>query len=313
MDTEARVVDAGRELYSVRPEDFVSTRSRLVARARESGDRSAAATIGKLRRPSTAAWVVNVLVRERPDVSARVGEVGAELRLAQSGVDAGRLRALRPERDALVEDVVRGAAEVAGVRDRRLTPAVLEEVRSSVIAALAGEEATAAFRSGTLTRALSYSGFGEVDLSDAVVRSRSGAVMTVLEGGRPSEATDTAEGRDTDGPHASGEHAAESEVAEVTRAEDTLARAEAELAEAGEAARRARDDAASATARVEDAERVLVDARDEERRAREEVTTSRRAVKEAERARASAARELARARASLDAAAGRDDPPRADR
>lgn len=311
MDTEERLVDAGRELYAVRPEDFIETRSRIVARAREAGDRSAASAIGKLRRPSTAAWAVNVLVRERPDVSARVAELGTDLRRAQSTVDAGRLRALRPERDALVEDVVRGAAEVAGAHGRRLTPAVLEEVRSSAVAALAGEEATTAFRSGILTRALSYSGLGEVDLSDAVVRSRSGAVMTVLEGGRPSGATSVVEGLDTDGQ--TGERDSGSEAADVSRAEDAFARAEVEVAEATEAARRATTDASAATARMEEAERVLLEARDEERRAREGVTASRRAVKEAERSRASAARELARARASQDAASARDAPPGADR
>ena len=51
-----------------------------------------------------------------------------------------------------------------------------------MIAALASEDATRAVLSGQLTRALSYSGFGEVDLSEAVARTSSGSILTVLPG-----------------------------------------------------------------------------------------------------------------------------------
>ena len=53
-------------------------------------------------------------------------------------------------------------------------------MRATAVAALADEGAGTAVSSGQLTRALSYSGFGEVDLSEAVARTASGAILTLV-------------------------------------------------------------------------------------------------------------------------------------
>src|SRR4029078_7669696 len=56
------------ELYSVRPEEFTALRTKLAAAAKKSGDTAAAKRISAARRPTTAAWVVNVLVSGNEDV-----------------------------------------------------------------------------------------------------------------------------------------------------------------------------------------------------------------------------------------------------
>ncbi len=51
----------GTELYGLRPTEFTAARDAQAAAARRGGDRELAAAIKKLRRPTPAAWLVNLL------------------------------------------------------------------------------------------------------------------------------------------------------------------------------------------------------------------------------------------------------------
>ncbi|WP_168583050.1 hypothetical protein [Gephyromycinifex aptenodytis] len=162
---KADVLDA---LYAVAPEEFVATRTALAKAARAAGDRDSAQAISALRKPTVAAWALNALVLERPvDIEAFV-EFAARLRQAQSTLDARAMRDLREEREAVLGAVLTGVEFVAERHERPLTPAVVDEVRMTLVAALADEAAQQAVFSGHLVRPLTYAGFGEVDLDDAV-------------------------------------------------------------------------------------------------------------------------------------------------
>lgn len=174
------------DLYAVVPEDFVATRTSLVQDAKARGDAALARELGRARRPTVAAWAVNAVVRERPEEAEHLHELGRRMRTAQAQLDASALTELRKERDLLLGTWVAAADDVGRRAGRPLTTAVGEEVRATLIAALAGEEATQAVVSGHLTRALSYSGFGDVDLSEAVARTSSGAVLSVVESATPA-------------------------------------------------------------------------------------------------------------------------------
>lgn len=168
-------------VYGVEPAQFVATRKEWVARLRAEGLREVAKQVGALRKPSVSAAAVNALVRAEDPVVARLADVGARMRHAQSTLDAAALTALRDDRDEVLAAWVAAAREHAG---GPLTAAVEAEVRDTAVAALADPAATEVVTSGSLTRALSYSGFGEVDLADAVVRTSTGVVLSRIEGGR---------------------------------------------------------------------------------------------------------------------------------
>ena len=74
------------ELYEVPPEEFVAVRSARQEEARADGDRGLAKAIGGLPKPSTAAWVCNVLVREHREEIEGLVELGALLREAQESL-----------------------------------------------------------------------------------------------------------------------------------------------------------------------------------------------------------------------------------
>ncbi|MFZ2528890.1 MAG: hypothetical protein WAX14_14760, partial [Rhodococcus sp. (in: high G+C Gram-positive bacteria)] len=86
------------ELYGLDPNEFVAVRNERVAQAREAGDGAAATTIGKLRKPTVAAWLVNALARERTDELAALLDLGSALRTAQRRLSGDDLRTLSAQR-----------------------------------------------------------------------------------------------------------------------------------------------------------------------------------------------------------------------
>ena len=63
MDLDAAV----DELYGLAPEEFLARRTALAATAKRAGDVGLARQITALRKPTVAAWAVNLLARRRPD------------------------------------------------------------------------------------------------------------------------------------------------------------------------------------------------------------------------------------------------------
>jgi hypothetical protein len=157
-------VDA-EDLYRLTPEDFTAARDAAAKQARADGDREAAAALKALRRPTVSAWLLNTLVRQESDLVEQLLELGPVLAQAQAGGDAAALRTVGEQRRQLVGAVVGRAVALAG---RPVTAALRDEVAATLEAALADPASAEAVRSGRLVRALSYAGFGDVDLSDAV-------------------------------------------------------------------------------------------------------------------------------------------------
>lgn len=195
ITAEDRLVRAAAtQLYAGAPAEFIATRTTLVKAAKAEGEKDAAARIGALRRPSVAAWALNQLVHRGDPVIDDLADLGVRLRQATSALDAAAIAGLRGRRDEVLGALVTAAGSIAADEGQKLTAAVEAEVRDTGIAALADEAAEAVLRSGTLTRALSYSGFGEVDLSEATATTSTGVVLTSLRGGRRKRsATDEGE------------------------------------------------------------------------------------------------------------------------
>ena len=147
-----RVVD----LYALTPEEFTAARDEA---AKE--DKSLKA----LRKPSVAAWVVNTLVRREPALLEQLVDLGAALREATSARQGDQLRELTEQRHQLVQAVTEQAIALV---DRDITQAVRTEVSQTLEAAMADPGSAEAVQSGQLVRALSYAGFGGVDLEGAV-------------------------------------------------------------------------------------------------------------------------------------------------
>ena len=269
------VREAVAELYSGDPAGFIQRRGDLAAQARASGDAVAAKAISGLRKPTRSAWAVNRLMREDPDVPARLSALGTGLRAAESALDGHKLRQLSQDRRELIAALTRQALAAAGARD---APAAFqEEVAATLSAAVADPQVAAELREGALVRPVQRSGFGfGVPAGDEPPdpAANGEAPRSAV---RPQR---SAAGRRRAGPGAGKQEQAERQRAERERAESAeRERAEQERAEqkrqrqaiaAAEKAVRAADQGVSAARGAEEEradavlrmERQLADAQD---------------------------------------------------
>ncbi|HEY6424304.1 MAG TPA: hypothetical protein VIY28_13855 [Pseudonocardiaceae bacterium] len=257
------------EMYSLPREEFTAARNAAAARAREQGHRELAEQIGALRRPSTAAWLANRLVREHPEQVRALVELSDGLREAHHQLQGEELRRLSQQRHQLVHALVQQVRALARTAGHPVSDAVTRELVNTFTAAVNSSAAAQALAGGRLTAALDpadaaagvFAATGPVERPRREPDDGAGGVSERLrrdlehvrnEAAAADTARDEAQRALTDADHAVGEVA--------TALRELRARLEA----AEQAARRAQRDfeaadqaASDARQRVHDLERQL--------------------------------------------------------
>ncbi len=284
-------------LYELRPDEFVPARDDAVAAAKADGDKDLAKAIARLRRPSKAAWLANLLARKRGEQLDGLLALGGDLADAQRTLDGPALRALSSQRHRLVAAMAREAGRLAYEAGDNAGESVLREVSGILEAALADPAVADEVRSGQLTRTIAYSGFGPASDPDAVpTRATRPAPRRTRAGTRRPEPEPVDEGK------------AERERRERELAERRRAVEDAEAAESAANAQRDEDDAAredaesahaDAKEHVADLVRELEAARAQERTTAAAARTAASTAKESARAASAATARAERARARL--------------
>ena len=156
------VEDALDRLYAAKPEDFTALRADLAKKAKGAGDADAAKRIAASRKPTAAAWIVNILALGGT-ATTRLTDLGMRLREAHAAMDGEVIRALTTEQRRLVDELAR-----EGFRSVELDPsaALRDDVTATLQAAVADPDVAA--RLGRLAKAERWSGFGEFGFTAAV-------------------------------------------------------------------------------------------------------------------------------------------------
>ncbi|WP_049973507.1 hypothetical protein [Curtobacterium sp. B18] len=157
--------EVARELLLVAPADFVAERTARQRSVRKE-DRALATAIGGLRKPAPAAWVIDLLAHE--GALGDAVDLGPAIRKAQADADPAVIRQLRRQRASVIDALAQAGADLASDAGHPVTRAVLDQVRTTIEAAMADPHAGAAVRSGLLVRALESAGFDAVDLDGAL-------------------------------------------------------------------------------------------------------------------------------------------------
>lgn len=276
------VDDVAAELYALPLDAFTRERN---ARAAAIADKAVADGIRSLRKPSLAAWVVDLLVRAAATEVDQALELGAALREAQEELDAATLAELTRQRRALVAGLARRAVALAKDQGVTVSRAATDEIEKTLNAAMRDAAASDAVRTGRLVRTLDVVGFDPVDLEGAVA----GAIP---ERAPAAPRDDLAERR--------ARKAAERAAREAAQAAGT---AERELASAETALTRARERGDRLRERLEDLKAEIERLEKDAARADAE-TSSAEDARDAARSRARAARKTAdAAAAAVDAGA----------
>lgn len=297
---EQGLADVAAQLYALPFDDFVAARTSAAKDAAAAKDRSFAAEVRSLPKPSVAAWTVNMLAARRPEVLRELAGLGQSMRAAQSALDAPELRRLGQERRQLLNGAVKAAQAVAEELGRKISGMIASEVEATLRAATADEGAAAAVQSGRLLRGLSADGVDVVDLSGAVALP--GLAVPAPPGPPPRPAAQrtgtsggagTSTGKDADQPRlrAVRPDTRTSTPSAVERAQALLKDAEEASGAAAAEARQDEEELASSTARASELSDAV-------RQLREQL-----ALREQELKAARKRRELAAARAQQSARA----------
>ena len=177
--------EAVAELYASGPDEFINRRDELAALARSAGRAAQAKQIAGLRKPTRSAWIINRLIHSDPSVSARLADLGEQLRAAQSSLDGAALRDLSLQRRQLIDALARQAFAVAGHPSPPAAARV--DVTATLAAALADPQVADRVRAGTLDRAVHAEGFGGNGFGAAEAQ-----VLTLV---RPSSGDGSSSGR----------------------------------------------------------------------------------------------------------------------
>jgi hypothetical protein len=285
VDLDAAV----NELYAISPDDFIERRQQLVAEAKQASDRDLATQIGKLRRPTRSAWLINLLARAEADDITALLELGVALQEAQQRMAGDELRELSVQRRKTVDAMARRAVELGREQGYDPPDGALQEVSQTLQSALADQAIAELVLAGRLTQAVTYGGFGSTDLASAL-----GASLPAKAPSRPAETA----GAPAAAPKRDAKQRREAEKAAAEAQQQAMeARQVAESAEeAAQAATQRADDLAdhveSLRSQLRQTEAAEREAREEARAARKRSQELRQAALAAEQAAAAAEQAL---------------------
>ena len=205
MKTEdrAELVRLAEELYAGPPDAFTEVRN---AAAKELVQRwgadakALAAEVKQLKKPSVAAWALNLLVRTETEQIDSVLGFAESLRAAAEALDGEGLRALTRQRRQLTSALATAARSHARDAGLRLSGAVVDQVEGMLTAAMLDPVAAQVVRTGRLLTAFTATGVSDLDIDtvvavpealDVVAVPRPASeqeprppALTVVEGGR---------------------------------------------------------------------------------------------------------------------------------
>jgi hypothetical protein len=148
------------ELYSLHPNEFTAVRNERAKQAQAEGDKEVAEQIRHLEKPTTSAWLVNLLAREHSEELEPLIDLGRDLREAAADIGADELRQLTRQRHQVVYALVQQARRLGAAQGTKVSDAVATEVQQTLDASLADPEVADVVLAGRLTHPQEYAGFG---------------------------------------------------------------------------------------------------------------------------------------------------------
>jgi len=160
--SSAELVEIADRIYAEPAAEFIARRD---AEAKACADKGLATQVKALRKPSVAAWAVNLLVRREGEQIDQVLALAESLRAAAQSLDGEELRTLTRQRRQLTAALTQTARELVREFDVKLTGAVADQVEGMLNAAMLDPVAAAVLRSGLVVTAFTSTGVSELDVA----------------------------------------------------------------------------------------------------------------------------------------------------
>lgn len=168
MTSRVDLTDVLADLYLQTPAEFVAVRTARVRSARDDGDPDLGRRIGRLPKPSTAAWLANLLAARRTAEIDELIDLGALIRGAEKNLDAVQMRQLGKQRLQLIRALAQQGKRLAADVGQTVSAVAVVQLEQTLHAAMADPAAADAVRSGRLIRALTSNGIDPVDVDGAI-------------------------------------------------------------------------------------------------------------------------------------------------
>jgi hypothetical protein len=160
------------QLFSAPLAEFVKTRDRLAGELRKQGDKTRAAEVKALAKPTPAAWAVNQAVRASPEsvkkllqTSERMASL--QLRAGSDPDSRRRFEEVAADHKGAIGQLVGNAGRALRDAGHAVTPTVLEKVENNLKWAALDPEQRPVLAGGRLYRDLAPQGFGAFGLGTA--------------------------------------------------------------------------------------------------------------------------------------------------
>ncbi len=151
------VPENAEPLFELKPEEFTAERDRIAKELRKSGDEEGASAVKSLKRPSVAAYALNLVARRHADLVKALLDADERLRTAAS---RGKMDEAKADRQKAISAITGRAAELLEGEDRPVTAQVREKLTESLLAVATDDETRERFKAGTLLKEATPSGFG---------------------------------------------------------------------------------------------------------------------------------------------------------
>lgn len=152
-------------LYACPLDEFVSRRGALAAELAAEGERSEAAVVRRLRKPTVAAWGLNQITRREADRLAALFDLDGRLRAGVAG--AAAFRETQAERRRLVADLAAAGMAALVEAGNPASSSVKERLVGTLLAVAGDAEAADLLRRGRLTREVQAGSFAATPEADA--------------------------------------------------------------------------------------------------------------------------------------------------
>jgi hypothetical protein len=282
---------APEDLYGLPLEEFTPARDALAKEIKAAGRKDEAAEVKSLRKPSVAAWALNLVAREHPDAIEGLRAAGGVLREAQDAVlsgdtpgpprmsgDASRLRNAGRALAEEVDRVTGLAAEVLRAAGRPVSATQQEKIVATLRTAAVDDEAGDVLARGVLVEELESTGFSLLGAGAFAPPSRPSTKTEAP--AKPSADGDRKTLPGAERPPKKPKPSKQAlDAVEAARRE--LRRCDAEADTAANRARRRAERAEAAAKRAAEAQREADQARAEAEEAAGEAEAARRAATEA--------------------------------
>jgi hypothetical protein len=154
---EKALVDS--DLYTLPLDQFTAARDELAQRLRSEGDAEGAKRVGKLRKPSVAAWALNRAARYNPELVSRLLDSHQRLRQAASRQEVEEASETRRQAVAILTDAAMTELDKGSLQTR-------DRINRTLLAVATDAQGETDLATGTLVRELEPSGggWGEMEL-----------------------------------------------------------------------------------------------------------------------------------------------------